>query len=130
MLQSLVELKSKSIGCWSNKNFAVKIKVNTKIFFYGTAYIKVSQWVPSTACGRSACVYIKLVKHVKHSTNKLRIVNVNRCKSGYKFNFSLISTSGCRADYFRYKQYFFSLKCDTPTVGWRSQTFHSLHCNK
>lgn len=43
--------------------------------------------VLSTGCGPANGVYIKLV-NVKHSTNKLRIVNVNSPKSGHKFSFS------------------------------------------
>lgn len=51
---------------------------------YMSQSISAAEWVPRNL----ANVYIKLVKHVKHSTNKLRIVNVDRRKSGNKFNFS------------------------------------------
>lgn len=104
MLQSLVELKS-----------TYRLLKSSASHFYGTLYISQSmspEYLPmSCCCGRSSIgVYIKLVKH---STNKLRIVNVDSCKSGDKFNFSHIRE--CKllgVGYFRVISF---LECDTPS---------------
>lgn len=75
-----------------NASKSSRIKINVSVVeklslrFYGTLYI--SQSMSPEYELRSIGVYIKLVKHLKHSTNKLRIVNVDSCKSGYKFQVS------------------------------------------
>lgn len=83
--------------------------------FYGrTIYESVNQCGERVPRAGPANVYIKLVKHVKHSTNKLRIVNVNRSKNGNKSNF------WCRLSWAIFDFSFSFLKPDTPS--WTSRS--------